>query len=190
MTYHVPFLKKSYPEGYKLTGAEIGVWEGEGAVRLCRALDFSMLYLVDAYVLYDGYNDFNGFGDLSDWGKCEDIMKVALGIDETSFGMCNGQPVKLLKMMSADAAKTISDASLDFVYIDANHDYPYVLQDLKAWYSKVKPSGWVMGHDWPWPTVQRAVNEFMAERNLQFDPESGHLHGTHDWWFKPKEKSL
>jgi len=183
VTYHVPFLKKAYSDSYKLAGAELGVFEGEGAVRLCNQLQFSILYLVDPYLLHKGYDGYSGY-DQAEWNNIEERMKKALHIDDTGIGVCNGQRVKHLKMMSVDAAKTIDDAALDFVYIDANHAYEYVKLDLETWYDKVKPGGWVMGHDWPYPTVQQAVNEFMAARNIHFHPDSGQLHGTHDWWFR------
>jgi cephalosporin hydroxylase len=38
--------------------------------------------------------------------------------------------------------------SLDFVYIDANHAYNYVVQDIELWYPKVKKGGYLCGHDY------------------------------------------
>lgn len=39
------------------------------------------------------------------------------------------------------------DYSLDFVYIDANHTYESVKEDINMWYPKVKIGGIVAGHD-------------------------------------------
>lgn len=36
---------------------------------------------------------------------------------------------------------------LDFVYIDGNHSYKYVLEDLKTWYPKLRKGGIIMGDD-------------------------------------------
>ena len=61
-----------------------------------------------------------------------------------------------------ELAKTIPDESLDFVYIDADHEYASVLADLTAWTPKVKPYGFIGGHDYTFYTtgVVHAVVEF------------------------------
>ncbi|MFN8666488.1 MAG: class I SAM-dependent methyltransferase [Gemmatimonadaceae bacterium] len=77
------------------------------------------------------------------------------------------------RMTSIEAAPRIPDYSLDFVYIDARHDYPSVLEDLAAWFPKVRPGGIVAGHDYidgNFPAgefgVKSAVDEFFAAREL------------------------
>jgi len=45
------------------------------------------------------------------------------------------------------AAKAFQDASLDVVYIDGDHKWWSVLQDLTAWWPKVSPGGALIGHD-------------------------------------------
>lgn len=54
----------------------------------------------------------------------------------------------LLKMPSVQAANLFEDGSLDMVYIDALHHYEPMMQDIKAWLPKLKPSGLLAGHDW------------------------------------------
>lgn len=58
-----------------------------------------------------------------------------------------------------DFAREIENASLDCVFLDARHDYASVLEDISTWYTKVRPGGWLTGHDFnhKWPGVQRAV---------------------------------
>ena len=51
------------------------------------------------------------------------------------------------RMLSVEAAKQIPDNSLDFIYVDARHDYCGVLEDLKAFYPKIRPGGIISGHD-------------------------------------------
>jgi Methyltransferase domain len=48
---------------------------------------------------------------------------------------------------SVKAAESFSDGSLDFVYIDANHTFQHVNQDLRAWYPKLRVGGLICGHD-------------------------------------------
>jgi len=55
---------------------------------------------------------------------------------------------KLLHMESMKAVHLFPDESLDFVYIDANHEFDYVMEDVIAWSRKVKVGGIVSGHDY------------------------------------------
>lgn len=183
----ISFLKKfggGSAEG--LVGLELGVYEGDNALRWCNGgLRFKHLYLVDPYLKFsmDVYTSYGGHSQ-AEWTAIENRMKAKLGLNAAGEGACRGQPTTFLRMTSAEAAPTFADATFDFVYIDANHAYEFVKQDMELWYSKVRPGGWIMGHDWPYPSVQQAVNEFIAARKLVFHPQSGHLHGWHDWWFQ------
>ncbi len=49
---------------------------------------------------------------------------------------------------SAGAATMYGDASLDWVYIDADHHYEAVRRDILAWLPKVKQGGIIAGHDY------------------------------------------
>jgi hypothetical protein len=58
---------------------------------------------------------------------------------------------------------------LSFCYIDANHDYEHVLQDIALWWPHVAPGGILAGHDvgGEYPGVLRAVREFAATGGLR-----------------------
>lgn len=62
---------------------------------------------------------------------------------------------------SLKAAQNYMDSSLDFVFIDASHDYENVRADIRAWRPKVKPGGFIGGHDFHdlFPGVIQAVGE-------------------------------
>jgi len=77
---------------------------------------------------------------------------------------------------TATAAK-FADHSLDFVYIDACHDYDKVKQDVEAWLPKVKPGGTIAGHDYDasHPGVIRAVGEIFGKDRIRVM--------THSWVF-------
>jgi predicted O-methyltransferase YrrM len=62
---------------------------------------------------------------------------------------------------SIEAAHSYKDNSLDFVFIDAAHDYENVKADINAWLSKVKVDGILAGHDMFHPPVAKAVNEML-----------------------------
>ena len=56
--------------------------------------------------------------------------------------------VDIVVNFSVEAAKQIEDEYFDFVYIDADHSYKGVTNDLEAWWSKVKKRGMIAGHDY------------------------------------------
>jgi hypothetical protein len=47
-----------------------------------------------------------------------------------------------------DAVKDYPDQSLDFVYIDGNHEFSHVAADIAAWVKKVRRGGILAGHDY------------------------------------------
>jgi len=67
----------------------------------------------------------------------------------------------------------VADGSLDFAFIDANHSYEGASADAAAWFPKVKPGGWLCGHDYGNPRwgVQRAVDEFAAKIHLPVETD-------------------
>jgi cephalosporin hydroxylase len=70
-----------------------------------------------------------------------------------------------IRTTSLEASKLYPNRSLDFVFIDAAHDYENVKADIEAWYPKVKIGGYIGGHDYDsfWWGVQKAVNEFLQQ---------------------------
>ena len=59
--------------------------------------------------------------------------------------------------VSWESAKYFQDGELNFVFIDAAHDYDSVTKDIKAWLPKVTPGGVIAGHDIKHPPVRQAV---------------------------------
>lgn len=79
-----------------------------------------------------------------------------------------------LKMPSLKAAQKFEDKSLDFVFIDASHQYENVKDDIITWLPKVKNGGIIAGHDYYvagydyFPGVKQAVNEIFNVNELIF----------------------
>lgn len=74
----------------------------------------------------------------------------------------------LLTMTTRDAAEVIHDGELDFVFIDADHSYEAVLEDIRCWHPKVRAGGWLGGHDYharKFPGVVKAVNQVFEGRH-------------------------
>jgi hypothetical protein len=62
-----------------------------------------------------------------------------------------GERAVPIRTFSKTAIDLFPDESLDFVYIDANHEYQHVLEDIELWFPKVKKGGVVSGHDYITP---------------------------------------
>ncbi len=76
-----------------------------------------------------------------------------------------------IRMASVEAEKVLSNVVPDLIYIDASHETEAVYQDLAIWYPHVKGHGILCGDDWPWPSVQVAVERFAAENQLTIESE-------------------
>ena len=67
--------------------------------------------------------------------------------------------IKKIKLTSVEASRLYENHSVDFIYIDADHTYHAVLEDIDSWVSKVKNGGYLGGHDIYIDDVRRAVEE-------------------------------
>lgn len=82
----------------------------------------------------------------------------------------NNENVHLIKSLSVNASKQFEDCYFDLVFIDADHTYNGVWEDIVHWYPKVRSGGIVSGHDY----IERkgkygvieAVNKYLDENKL------------------------
>ena len=91
---------------------------------------------------------------------------VIYAVDKNISGFYNnqikekyGNRLIAIEALSVDGANSIDNASLDLVFIDADHSYEWVKKDIAAYKPKLKSQGWLTGHDIDFPGVNRAVNE-------------------------------
>jgi hypothetical protein len=61
------------------------------------------------------------------------------------------------RISTTEAAKRVPDNSLDLVFVDADHTYEAVMRDIKNWLPKLRPGGYMFGHDIDWLSVQYGV---------------------------------
>jgi hypothetical protein len=73
-----------------------------------------------------------------------------------------------MRAPSLEAVTRFPDESLDFIFIDASHEYQDVLADIQAWWPKLKPGGILAGDDFclSWPGVIQAVRESFARFDI------------------------
>ena len=70
--------------------------------------------------------------------------------------------VNVLRMKSSKASKLIMDESVDMVFIDGNHSYEYVKEDIELWLWKIRKGGILSGHDYHEKYgVKQAVDEMI-----------------------------
>lgn len=141
-------------------GAEIGVECGIYSEILCKANPSIDLYSIDAWTAYRGYRDH----------VSQDKVDSFLKITQDRL-----KPYKatVIKGFSMDVVKKFKDESLDFVYIDGNHEYQQTVNDVAEWQKKVRIGGIVAGHDYILRKdggclmhVPHAVNGYCASYNI------------------------
>jgi len=74
--------------------------------------------------------------------------------------------IRYMIMTSAEAADSFPSESLSFVYIDGNHKYEAVRNDLRLWLPKIMVGGRISGHDYKEKShmdVVRAVNSVFGK---------------------------
>jgi hypothetical protein len=144
-------------------GAEIGVAEGRFSAGLLSLCPGVRLWGFDPY--QPGYQTWMG----TQW----DERTQQANRSTAQNVVRNFRPrFTLVEKSSLEASAWLSDASLDFVFIDADHDYEAVKADIAAWLPKIKASGWITGHDYDtvkFPGVVRAVEESFADFSLGED---------------------
>lgn len=71
-----------------------------------------------------------------------------------------------LQGFSREMCQRVNDGILGLLYLDGDHSYDGVMQDLKSWYEKVAPGGIIAGHDFINANygVADAVQDFCGER--------------------------
>lgn len=140
------------------TGAEIGVAEGRFTAALLSLCPKVQLWAIDDYA--PGYRTWMG----AEWSQeRQDANKRAFAEVLTQFP----DRLRLMGLSSLDAADEFPDASLDFVFIDADHSYEAVSADIAVWRRRIRPGGWMTGHDYDrekFPGVIRAVDECFSPR--------------------------
>jgi hypothetical protein len=93
-----------------------------------------------------------------------------------------GERSRIWRMTGEAAATQVAAGELDFVFIDARHDYESVRADLEQWVPKVRAGGIVAGHDYVDGSlpqgeygVKRAVDEFFEQHGLAVHTTYGDL---------------
>jgi tetratricopeptide (TPR) repeat protein len=170
-------------------GAEIGVQEGNYSKHLLNHWKGSLLYSIDPWREFASHQ----YVDVANvqQSQHDDYYK------ETIRRLMPFQRRSVIwRLTSQQAADIIADHSLDFCYIDADHSYEGVRDDIRLWHPKVKAGGILGGHDYIQDGthsfgvfgVRRAVTEFVTSEGAELFV-SGESEFAFPSWFVLKKKN-
>ena len=137
---------------------EVGVWKGDFSEQILNC-NPAKLILIDPW-LFQPKLKTRMYGGV--------VAKSQSDMDNIHGGVVSrfGSKVQIIRKKSNEAYKELEDASVDWVYIDGDHDYASVMEDLMNFYPKIKKGGFLTGDDYAWETVRKAVDEFVKDRQL------------------------
>lgn len=171
-------ILRRLPDG-PVRGAEVGVFGGALSARLLSRPDLQ-LTMIDSWE-----GDGAAYADGNDWHATlsqDQQDRYYWAAVSATAGASDRR--EIIKARSLDAAKQIADASLDFVFLDADHSAHAVAADISAWLPKVKPGGLICGHDYGhalFPGVKLAVDAFALASGAKI--ETG---GDYTWFARCK----
>jgi hypothetical protein len=148
----IQFVVNKY--GWPNIVAEVGVRSGTNAFNILSEYPIKHITLIDPYAPY-----IDGENAVTEEAQNRELYQVLLTM-RPLFGR-----VSLMLMSSVEASKFFPFEYFDYVYIDANHSYESVKEDLINWYPKTKL---LAGHDYggSHKGVVQAVDEFVSNNNL------------------------
>jgi predicted O-methyltransferase YrrM len=136
---------------------EIGSYAGDSMRLFARSGRFRIIYCIDH------------------WRTHASIAEPTFDNHRKPYAQRYSVPrVTKVKETSAEAARKFPPNSLDLIYIDASHDYPSVRDDITTWLPKLRPGGFMTGHDYKpsYPGVQHAVTDYLGIPHRVFQDSS------------------
>jgi hypothetical protein len=144
-----------------LNVVELGVFKGEFAEELYNRMAPKQLMLVDIWEGSYGSGDKDGQNHIT----IDNMETVYNGLVQKYNIVEN---VKVIRSTSTKFLESQEDNSLDMVYVDADHAYEAVFNDLRLSLTKIKVGGILAGHDYIQGTqIAAAVNNFCYNYNQQ-----------------------
>jgi len=147
------------------TLVEVGSWKGKSLAFLC----------VESLNKSKNFNIYS----VDIWEDKKELNKTEHTNNIFNIFLENIAPIKqsinVIRNTSVNASRTFCDSSIDFVFIDASHEYEDVKDDINAWLPKIKPGGIIAGHDYNSHDnnqVNIAVNEIFGNKVLSIMNQS------------------
>lgn len=162
-------------------GVEVGVYDGRLSEYLLACRDDLTLYMVDRWKEVGVDHRYRRSNSQIAQGG-QHLFDAAYDRTQSRTRRYRDRAV-MVQGESVSVALRFRN-NLDFVFIDADHSYEGVREDIIAWFPKLKPGGLLCGHDWDHPDhagewgVREAVEEFVVEH-----PEYTIVTGRNRTWF-------
>jgi hypothetical protein len=154
----------------KSVGAEIGVWKGDFSERIYHIVSPTKLYLVDPWEYNPAYPARMYGGKVANSQSDMDAIFNAV-----SKRFRNRPNVIIERHQSSEFFSKSNVEYMNFVYIDGNHSYDYVLKDLELSKKLVKSGGCITGDDFFWKDadgsmpIKDAVENFAETHRLTYN---------------------
>jgi len=134
---------------------EVGAWLGKSACYMATEIKNS-----DKNIQFDVIDNWKGNTEHQEMTKGNRDIQEEFLINMRNAGVSGY--VNDITLDSINASTLYVDDTLDFVFIDGNHED--LMNDIKVWYPKVKDGGIIGGHDYSngWPQVVKDVNEYFG----------------------------
>lgn len=133
------------------TVVELGVWDGRLSVEILKRSD-ATLYMVDTWApVAKRPESYIETGDVRA-RSTDDEMEQAMGRAHAIASVYPGRAI-ISRTDTANEASAHEDGSVDLVFVDADHSEEGCRRDIEAWLPKVKPGGWIGGHDYNHPVT-------------------------------------
>jgi len=140
-----------------VVGLEIGICKGENIVHFLEQTNrIDKIYCIDPYLPY------------MDWvgPVTQEDMDLWYDITIKNFAP-HADKIVMYKEASDKCVNKFENNQFDYIFIDGDHSYQGVTNDLNNFYDKLKMGGIFSGHDINLPDVQRALSEFRSTKNIQ-----------------------
>lgn len=137
---------------------ECGAWLGKSSAYLCdnntKNLD---IYIIDNWA--GSINELESTQKLATKENIYEIFKSNMG----------NRKYKSIQSDGAKASNLFNNESCDVVFIDMEHTYIAIKNDINCWLPKVKINGYLAGHDYArdWQDVIDGVNELLGVSNIE-----------------------
>lgn len=157
--YYGVFSKIINDNNYK-TVAEVGIGYGFHAEEILKNTKVDKLYLIDPMKKYQNDSFSNDVVENGGFDALAIKIKELLYTYSNKYTWFRKPSIEILN-------EEIEDNLLDAVFLDGDHSYDAVSQDLPFWWKKIKNGGQLLGDDYFWDSVKIAVDEFVIKNNLK-----------------------
>jgi predicted O-methyltransferase YrrM len=151
---------------------EVGVYKGYSTAILGQQRNNMTIIGIDPWKNIASKEYIDTGDDLAKITNAEHEQNYQEALQHNWFLLSQNR-ISFLRETSTSASFKFTDNFFDMVFIDADHSYEGCKQDIEHWYPKVKPGGWLAGHDYKHPgynfQVHLAVDEFVAKHQLQLE---------------------